>query len=302
MRDAIIASAVSNRSTGKRLNPPKLAHASTLRVIAVGLLLAFALTATAECPGDTPGAIRANPNRPTVSDPADITQYGVAELEYGWTDTWQQSAVHRATVEGLLKLAVLCDLEIRWTQDTFDSQAAPGESRVHGFGDQLVGFQYRVHRQSKFIPTFAGRYEAKVPSASARLGLGSGEVDHNLTFMASKDFGPYHFDFNETGIFSGRPTGGHDTNAFTGLAGSRPIHGPFAITGEIYRFTRQNATTNGYGSTLWGLTYNLTPRLVLDSAIDIGFTSAAPHKSVLAGFTYSLGSFRSILEALHRKQ
>src|SRR4029077_16135876 len=28
--------------------------------------------------------IQANPNRPTVANPADITQYGVLELEYGW--------------------------------------------------------------------------------------------------------------------------------------------------------------------------------------------------------------------------
>ncbi len=29
-------------------------------------------------------SMAANPNRPTVANPADITQYGVLELEYGW--------------------------------------------------------------------------------------------------------------------------------------------------------------------------------------------------------------------------
>jgi hypothetical protein len=29
-------------------------------------------------------SIAANPNRPTVSNPAHVTQYGVLELEYGW--------------------------------------------------------------------------------------------------------------------------------------------------------------------------------------------------------------------------
>src|ERR1700682_6628037 len=29
-------------------------------------------------------SIAANPNRPTVANPADIKQYGVFELEYGW--------------------------------------------------------------------------------------------------------------------------------------------------------------------------------------------------------------------------
>ena len=33
-------------------------------------------------------SIVANPNRPTVADPADITQYGVLELEYGCDRVW----------------------------------------------------------------------------------------------------------------------------------------------------------------------------------------------------------------------
>src|SRR4030088_3717456 len=33
-------------------------------------------------------SIAANPNRPTVANPADITQYGVLELEYGWGLLW----------------------------------------------------------------------------------------------------------------------------------------------------------------------------------------------------------------------
>ena len=38
----------------------------------------------AQC-ADTPkDGIVANPNRPTVANPADITQYGVVEVEYGY--------------------------------------------------------------------------------------------------------------------------------------------------------------------------------------------------------------------------
>jgi hypothetical protein len=287
---------------GKPLSTSILARYTVLCLAASWIVIVGCVSAVAECPGDTPGVIRANPNRPTISDPADITQFGVAEVEYGWADTWQQAGVHRTTIEGLLKLAVLCDLELRWTQDTFVSQAVPGQQRVHGFGDQLVGFQYRLHHQSQYLPTIAFRYEAKIPTASSRLGIGSGELDHNLTFLASKDFGGYHFDFNETAILSGRSgASGFDKNSFTGLAGSHPLHGPLAITGEIYAFTRQNASTAGFSSTLWGLTYNINPRLVLDSAIDVGLSPAAPHKSVVAGFTYSLGDVRAALKSLHQR-
>ena len=42
-----------------------------------------------QCPTAPQGGIVANPNRPTVADPADITELGVLELEYGWERDWR---------------------------------------------------------------------------------------------------------------------------------------------------------------------------------------------------------------------
>jgi hypothetical protein len=276
----------------------KLALGTAPLLMVFAAVLAACVDVTAQCADSTPDVIDANGSRPTLLDAADINQYGDAEVDYAWAVTWQQSGVHHNTFEGVFKLVVLCDLELHWTQDTFVSQATPGRKSTHGFGDQLAGFQYRVHRQGKYVPTIAGGYDIKVPTASARLGLGSGQSDHNLSLLASKDFGAYHFDLNETAIFSGRSDrGGYDRNSFTGVAGSHPLYHSLAITAEIYSFTRQNSDTAGYRSTLWGVTYNLTPRLVLQSAIDIGLSSGAPHKSVIAGFTYRLSDFRSALNS-----
>src|SRR5437899_11984301 len=46
-------------------------------------------------------SIAANPNRPTVANPADITQYGVLELEYGWDRQWPEEGRQQASVGGL---------------------------------------------------------------------------------------------------------------------------------------------------------------------------------------------------------
>ncbi|HEX9112694.1 MAG TPA: hypothetical protein VF845_14535, partial [Terriglobales bacterium] len=67
-------------------------------------------------------SIVANPNRPTVANPADITQYGVLELEYGWDRTWPEEGVHQTSLGGLLKFGLLCDVELRWTTTSFLSQ------------------------------------------------------------------------------------------------------------------------------------------------------------------------------------
>jgi hypothetical protein len=248
------------------------------------------------------GSIVANPNRPTVSDPADITQYGVAELEYGFSRTWDRGANHSSSVDGLFKFSILCDLELRWTQSSFVSQSVPQQPAVHGMGDNWVGAQYRFHHQTTHLPTLALRYEVKMPTAEASNGLGTGEVDHAFTFLASKDIKSLHFDFNAAYLLSGRPDNtGNDQNSQIALAFSRSIHGPWAITGEIYGNTRQNIEIPGFASNLWGITYTVRPRFVLDSGIDVGVTAGAPHKSVFAGLTYSLGDFRPVLRSLSHR-
>jgi hypothetical protein len=246
----------------------------------------------AQCPSAQPGTIAANPNRPTVSDPADITQYGVAEVEYGFIRTWDRGASHRSSVDGLFKFAALCDLELRWTLGSFASQSAPQQTAVHGMGDNWVGAQYRLRHQTGRVPTLAVRYEVKLPSARAKDGLGTGELDHAFTFLASKDIKSVHFDFNVAYLLSGRPDNtGNDQNNQLALAFSRTIHGHWAITGEVYGNTHQNTDTPEFITKLWGITYTVRPRLVLDAGIDTGLTYRAPQKSVFAGFTYSVGNF-----------
>jgi len=67
--------------------------------------------------------IAANPNRPRVSNPAHVTQYGVLELEYGWDRFWPQQNVTQTSLGGLLKFGMFCDIEFRWNTTSFFSQS-----------------------------------------------------------------------------------------------------------------------------------------------------------------------------------
>ena len=64
-------------------------------------------------------SIAANPNRPTVANPADITQYGVLELSTGGITSGPKSAIQQTSVGGLLKFGMLCDVELRWNTTSF---------------------------------------------------------------------------------------------------------------------------------------------------------------------------------------
>jgi hypothetical protein len=233
-------------------------------------------------------SIAANPNRPTVADPADITQYGVLEVEYGWDQFWPGVGVQQASASGLLKFGMLCDVELRWNTASFLSQT-DASGRHRSVGDNWLGPQVRVYRQTKRIPALAFSYAVKIPSASTEDGLGTGQVDHAFTFLASKDIANFHFDFNFTQFLIGRPTAsGFDKNQQLNLAFSHKIHGGLLFTGEFYGETGLNSSAPVFASSLWALTYAIVPRVVIDGGFEAGLTSGGPHRHAFVGVTWAI--------------
>jgi hypothetical protein len=238
--------------------------------------------------GCYPDSITANPNRPTVANPADITQYGVLELEYGFDRFWYDDHQRQTSFGGLLKFAVLCDVELRWNTTSYIWQTDSNGTQS-GIGDNWLGPQIRIRKQTALIPTLAIAYSFKIPSADSENGLGTDRVDHALTFLASKDIKHVHLDFNATHFWIGRQNKpGYDGNDQVNLAFSRAVYRGLQFTGEFYGNTALNREVPGFASSLWALTYNLTPRLVIDSGWEVGLSAGAPQKHFFAGFTYSI--------------
>ena len=266
------------------------------RYAVVPFVLCLALTNSAvaqwmgkqtDCYADS---IVANPNRPTVSNPAHVTQYGVLELEYGWDRFWPEEHIQQTTLEGLLKFGLLCDVEFRWSTTSFLSQTDSTGSH-HTFGDNWLGTEIRFHRQTTRLPTMAFSYALKIPSASTEDGLGTGRIDHSFTFGASEAIGGFNFDFNLTQYLIGRPSvSGFDQNQLMALAFLHPIHGALQFSGEFYGQTQLNKTTPAFASSLWALTYTVIPRLVIDGGFETGLTSGGPHRHAFFGATYSIAN------------
>lgn len=233
-------------------------------------------------------SIVANPNRPTVSNPAHVTQYGVLELEYGWDQFWREDNIHQTSMGGLLKFGLLCDVELRWNTTSFLSQTdTTGTHRT--FGDNWLGTEIRFHRQTTYLPTMAFSYAYKIPSASTEDGLGTGRPDQSFTFGASENIAHFNVDFNFTQFLLGRPNAhGFDENQQLALAFSRTIHGGLQFVGEFYGQTQLNNTAPGFASSLWALTYTVIPRLVIDGGFEVGLTPGGPHRHAFFGATYSI--------------
>lgn len=274
--------------------PTRFDRLSMRALIVVAVLAASSHPALGQWIGKQTGcyadSIVANPNRPTVANPADITQYGVLELEYGWDRVWPEGNSHQTSFGGLLKFGLLCDVELRWNTTSYVWQTGSG-GRVSGLGDNWIGPQVRIYKQTRRVPTIAFGYQVKVPSADSRMGLGSGQVDHALTLLASKDIADFHFDFNATHFWigqAGAPEFGQ--NSQINLAFSHRVRGNLQFTGEFYGDTQLDSSTPGFASSLWALTYTITPRLVIDSGFETGITSGGPHRHAFFGATYSIGN------------
>jgi Putative MetA-pathway of phenol degradation len=291
--------ALFGRSATRAVDPTHSRHPNLVRQLIAALIvyLATGTLAVGQWMGKQTGcyadSMVANPNRPTVANPADITQYGVLELEYGWDRVWPQEDVRQNSLGGLLKFGLLCDIELRWTTTSYLS-LTDATGTHQSFGDNWFGPQIRVYKQTKRVPTLAFGYAVKIPSASTEDGLGTGHVDHAFTFLASKDIARIHFDFNLTHFLIGREHApGFDQSAFDqndqlNLAFSHAIRGPLQFTGEFYGNTQLNRETPSFVSSLWALTYTVTPRLVIDGGFEAGLTSNGPHRHAFAGFTYSI--------------
>jgi len=261
-----------------------------ISVIVLGMAAGFPAEAQwmGKQTGCYPDSLSANPNRPTVADPADITQYGVLELEYGFDRFWNQGDQRQASFGGLVKFAVLCDVELRWNTTSYIRQTDPNGTQS-GMGDNWLGPQVRIRKQTARIPTLALGYSFKFPAASSENGLGTDRVDHALTFLASKDVKGVHFDFNTTHFWIGRPNApGYAGNYQINLAFSNRIYRGLQFTGEFYGNTSLNRDTPGFASSLWALTYTIKPRLVIDGGLEAGLSSGAPQKHLFVGFTYSV--------------
>jgi hypothetical protein len=114
-------------------------------------------------------------------------------------------------------------------------------------------------------------------------------MGQSVGILASKDFGPHHFDINETVQWVVRPgTGGFDRNRFTALAYSHGIRGKWSMTAEFAGFSWTNAANPATMTVMGAAVYSASSRLILDSGIYAAAYGQLPRVTLFAGVTYSI--------------
>jgi hypothetical protein len=233
------------------------------------------------------------PSRPTVTSATDTTQCGVVEFEYGLERQWPGAGADRDDFSGGLRFGLTPNLDFHWASSEF-VHLMNSDGDHTGYGDNWLGLRYRFLTQTKQRPSMGVFYEAKIPSANAAAGLGSGQVDNSISFLASKDVRKLHFDFNVIELLAGRQIlPGVDRNTGFALATWYPLTHRLSGVLEPYGYTLLNQSSPAFASVTVGFNYKVQPRLYLDAGLDTGASHYAPQKRVFVGVTYAVANMYS---------
>lgn len=236
------------------------------------------------CSGAPPVSV---PSRPSVANGVDTTQCGVLELEYGAELLGPGQAKRQFDFSGGIRFGVTRHLDFHWFAGDFLSYTEPPEQHS-GFGDNWFGLKYKFTNQGKLRPGLGVMYMAKIPTGDSEQGLSSGEVDHVVSLLLSKDVSRVHFDFNVIPQWIGNGSGA-DRNVGLALASSVPATRRFSVVVEPYGYTSLNSVTPASASIMTGGVLQVNSRLYLDAGFDAGVTAGTQNR-VYAGITYALAN------------
>ena len=236
----------------------------------------------AGCAG-TPG--QPTPQRPTFSQNTSTTAPGTTELEAGVSIDPGDFFDTPTTV----KYGVTENSEISVSMAPYqwlERQGSDGE----GIGDLFVAVRQRVIDVGPESPSVAYQMKTKIPTASEREGLGTGELDFFAAGILDYPIDDFWLTaFYQLGIL-GEPGGGGDPDIQHGFAfaGTAPVATSFSAYGELAAILTPERDDEQLIGTA-GLTYLLQEGIVLDGGVAVGLSNDAPDFEILFGITTNFG-------------
>lgn len=230
--------------------------------------------------------LQPNSMSPTWNIQASTVQCGALETDNLATLQPLGGGVTQSSLGTTAKYGLAPRLEIRWGLPGRMYQGGRGTPRLAGTTDQWLAALYRFHDQAGWTPDLALDYAFKLPTANPAKGFGSGYADHLLTFIASRDLGPNHIDFNLVGTLAGGPRG-HDGAAQFGMGFSRTFAHNLMGTLEAFGGP-QPGTPDRYGAIFLGGSWGLKPSLALNGGCIRSYTAGSPRAQYMLGFIYTM--------------
>ena len=176
--------------------------------------------------------------------------------------------------------------------ETVESGSGKNCIRENGIGDLTIGAKWQFVGETAWCPRQAFAPSVKLPTADEDEGLGSGETDYDLTWIASKDLtermGAH---FNAGYSILGEPSGEAVGDvAHYGIALDYQLTAPLQWIGEVFA---EKALEHGGGTAVQynsGLRWCLSDALVCDIAAGSRICGdGTPDFTATAGLTWTFG-------------
>lgn len=241
---------------------------------------------------DLEDIFRIRPRHSSVSNPANFNTAGVLQIEYGYGGYFRGKGF-RSQQTGTLSISYAASerIGLEFDIDTISSQQDPKFIRTKGIGDSRLGIQLDVADESKFSPSFAVSYFAKLPTASVAKDLGTGKVDHAFSLLFSKKVGKFDIDLN-SGLLINSKQGekGFVMGGQFAFGVSRDLTEKVNLQAEIFGESKDADEPQGlFGSAI--VSYRVNHKLSLNASVIVGLTRNSPRIGATVGFTYAFASF-----------
>ena len=247
--------------------------------LAVAMLCVFASLPPVMAEDKEPAA---TPYRPTVSNPAELSEPGWLELELGLQRIKGGPDKRRDSLPLTAKLAFSDDWGVLLGTEAGVRRTDPDNAVFSGMGDTSLLLKHRLGGDSE--KDGAWGIEAGYKASTAKDTLGSGKSDVLLNLIYSVDRLGNRFDFNLNGTRIGAIGEGEGRYQYGwAVSTSRALDDQWSIFAELSGAYRR--ATPAYTQFLAGASYNVSKRVVVDAGLARGLSSSAQDWTAFAGIT-----------------
>jgi len=226
----------------------------------------------------------ATPQRPTFSSDTRTTAAHTVEVEAGLTVDPSDALL--IPVRAKVGLDHSSEAFVEWSPLQWIN--TPGKDQV-GIGDLYLGYRRRFREEKEDRAAMAFAVEAKIPSADAEDGQGSGETDLFASIAGERQLQRLRLNgFYRLGLLGEVDNGTVDVQHAFAMVASRPLDERLLAFGEgTYLWTPEQDNEQLFATL--GLSYATTPSLVFDLSVRVGLTPDAPDVIFLVGLTQNTG-------------
>jgi hypothetical protein len=263
------------------MNP--LAFRATLLLMPV---VSMGIPSACDADADQPSV---TPYRPTVSNPASLSEPGWLELETGIFHSHGGDTRSNNSLPYLLKYAVSPNFGVLVGGDAFIQQKDLDGKHLSGNGDTSILLKHHWTLDTEDGPALGLEYGAHLPTA--RKGLGSDKTDYTANGIYSTAWGANSVDLNLNVTRIGAIASGEGRMQLGYAATiSRAVSERWGLAAEISGDTRKGISPSN--QLLFAGSYAASNRIVCDAGTSVGLSKAAPDWSVFAGVSVLLEKIR----------